>query len=134
MDARASPVRESRHKPGAWLEGRSRLRFAELSAGGQPGDEQRRRRRRAEQAEGNAEEASEMESASESRKLEPLLEGPAELQAQALERPADGARQLAALLQIDSLSSEDNGLYKCRVDFRRARSRIEETELRIIGK
>lgn len=41
--------------------------------------------------------------------------------------------RLVAQLHIDSLSSEDNGLYRCRVDFRRARSRIEEVELRIIG-
>lgn len=42
-------------------------------------------------------------------------------------------RPLVAELRVDSLSSEDNGLYKCRVDFRRARSRIEESELRIVG-
>lgn len=40
---------------------------------------------------------------------------------------------LAAHLHIDSLSSEDNGLYSCRVDFRKARSRTQETLLKIIG-
>lgn len=42
-------------------------------------------------------------------------------------------QQLVAHLYVDSLSSEDNGLYSCRVDFRKARSRTQETLLRIIG-
>lgn len=45
----------------------------------------------------------------------------------------DKEARLIAQLHVEQLSSEDNGLYRCRVDFRRARSRIEEAELRIIG-
>jgi len=41
--------------------------------------------------------------------------------------------RLIARLQVEQLSSEDNGLYRCRVDFRRARSRIEELEVQVIG-
>jgi len=59
----------------------------------------------------------------------------------ALARPmaltlANGAQEppLTAHLRIDSLSSEDNGLYLCRVDFRKARSKIQQFELKIIGK
>lgn len=43
-------------------------------------------------------------------------------------------QQLIASLLIDSLSSEDNGVYLCRVDFRKARSRTQESILKIIGK
>lgn len=43
-------------------------------------------------------------------------------------------QQLIASLQIDSLSSEDNGVYLCRVDFRKARSRTQESILKIVGK
>lgn len=48
--------------------------------------------------------------------------------------PAATQSRLTAHLHIDSLSSEDNGLYSCRVDFRKARSRTQETLLKIIGK
>lgn len=41
---------------------------------------------------------------------------------------------LLAQLSIDALSSEDNGLYSCRVDFRKSRSRTQETLVKIIGK
>lgn len=42
--------------------------------------------------------------------------------------------RLTAQLQIDSLSSEDNGIYSCQVDFRKARSRTQVIELKIISK
>lgn len=47
--------------------------------------------------------------------------------------PNNNGEQLIASLQIDSLSSEDNGVYLCRVDFRKARSRTQESVLKIIG-
>lgn len=46
---------------------------------------------------------------------------------------SNNEQQLVAHLQIDSLSSEDNGLYSCRVDFRKARSRTQESILSIVG-
>lgn len=52
----------------------------------------------------------------------------------AVQNDNEQVRAVRAILRIEDLSSEDNGLYRCRVDFRRARSRIKESELRIIGK
>lgn len=64
---------------------------------------------------------------------EALPEAEARRAAATSQASPEAAGRLVAELKIDSLSSEDNGIYRCRVDFRRARSRIEERELRIVG-
>lgn len=39
-----------------------------------------------------------------------------------------------SLLQLDPLEKEDEALYRCRVDFRRARTRNYEVQLIVVGK
>lgn len=166
MDARASPVLEARHKPGAWLEGRSTLTIVEET---QEDDDQEglqeqrhtnwgsRTRRQSDKQDDLAEadqqfseNLARLESiwariqagppSTPSRGLTSdvmLADEPLPL-AEARQQQTTGTKQrpaphLVAHLQVDSLSSEDNGFYKCRVDFRRSRSRVNELELKIIG-
>jgi hypothetical protein len=216
VDARASPLLEARHKPGAWLEGRSTLRIVEEEekeetddgpagrARPRPGrtlgdnsggasqsarakrgtpllarparspprrrsdnehayddaddddldgrtqeDRERRRRRRSQPDDENL---AWLESAwwpfagggrpgrASAAVLHERLPEPVALASDnngpRAGPPTRGAgdKRLVAELLVDSLSSEDNGLYKCRVDFRRSRSRVEQLELKIIGK
>lgn len=106
------PIQEARHKPGPWLEGRSSVKIVA----------QRRNRRQ----------TSGFELDKHFHRKRRLRRNHDEIWQQTA--PAGGAHaQLTAHLLIDSLSSEDNGLYLCRVDFKKARSRTQESVLKIIG-
>lgn len=115
LDARSAPISQARHKPGPWLEGRSSLRLVAH------GDARRRTTRHS----GDAAAASlhrplRYVSASDW----PIVDGSDE---------GGGGGSLLARLHIDSVSSEDNGLYTCHVDYRGARSRLHDMALVIIG-
>ena len=48
-------------------------------------------------------------------------------------RSETGAMQIASFLVIDSLRPEDNGFYRCRVDFKEAPTKNTKINLKLIG-
>lgn len=159
----APTVQEARHKPGPLLEGRSSLKLlwldsasttttttTNLHAGGGGGgggatdepattsgrsrrhtsESRHRKRRSRRRPEGENDDNNESGDVGGQRAA---AISAALLATTSSTPPNRGRQQLWAQLQIESLSSEDNGLYVCRVDFRRARSRVQELSLKIIG-
>lgn len=118
LDARSTSVHEARHKPGVWLEGRASLKLSG------PGKARSRRQ------------VDEVKQATRSYRRHRMHRHRTRKQRRrSAPEPSKRSQQpLTAHLYVDSLSSEDNGVYLCRVDFRRARSRIQEFGLRIVGK
>ena len=49
-------------------------------------------------------------------------------------RSETGAMQIASFLTIESLRSEDNGFYRCRVDFKEAPTKNTKINLKLIGR
>ena len=45
-----------------------------------------------------------------------------------------GAMQIASFLTIEDLRGEDNGFYRCRVDFKEAPTKNTKINLKLIGK
>lgn len=151
LDARSSPtVHEARHKPGPLLEGRSKLNLIWLNEGASPYSAPSSSSSAADRETELATSRSRRHTSEwrlsrkqplRSRRSQPEGENDdnvpvsSALLASANPLTQRGGKQqkLWAQLQIDSLSSEDNGVYVCRVDFRRARSRVQELALKIIG-
>ena len=49
-------------------------------------------------------------------------------------RSETGAMQIASFLTIESLRPEDNGFYRCRVDFKEAPTKNTKINLKLIGR
>lgn len=116
-------MHEARHKPGVWLEGRATLKLSgsakarhkrQVDESSSPARSYRRHRTHRRRAR------------KQRRRSTPEL-------ARWSQQQQQQQQPLTAHLYVDSLSSEDDGIYLCRVDFRRARSRIQEFALRIVG-
>lgn len=134
----SSDVHEARHKPGAWLEGRASLGISagrpDSGVGGSgvggangSGANSRQRHRR--------------HPVRQRHRRQPPIWNSAETSPMALaplgnpwQPEQRDSRGLIGTLRIESLTSEDNGSYSCRVEFRKARSRIQEWQVRVVGK
>lgn len=151
LDARSSPsLQEARHKPGAWLEGRSSLRILSSAKLAETTRAQQRHKRhplRLRQARNKRQlhragllldpdwlgSELQLEPGSMSLMAHKNSWLPEKFRVPILDSsPASSAT--VAILKIESLTSEDNGSYSCRVDFRKARSQTQEWQLRVVSK
>lgn len=111
LDARNSVnLYEAKHKPGSWLDGRSRFLITTSSSV----TTRHKRQQQQHSSHSSKTKRSSREnynSNSNNNKFKSLI----------------------GTLRIESVSSEDNGIYSCRVEYKKARSRIQEYLVRIIG-